>query len=114
MIAGRVRGKCVSSVPGLGKQRPVARGGSLLDDGGSVATEAMGQGLAVVAPDLAPFDEIVGDAGVLYEAMDSASFRRAIIKTLPQVESARLASWSRARSVLARVAFVDQLDSLSW
>ena len=40
--------------------------GSCLDDWGYVLVEAMSQGLCVVAPKLSPFDEIVGDAGVLY------------------------------------------------
>lgn len=40
--------------------------GSCLDDWGYVLIEAMSQGLCVVAPDLSPFDEIIGEGGVLY------------------------------------------------
>ena len=86
--------------------------GSLLDDWGYVITEAMGQGLAVVAPRLAPFDEIVGETGLLYDAVDPNAFRRTIIEMLPQVESARLASWRRAQSAFSRDVFVARLREI--
>lgn len=52
--------------------------GSRFDDWGYVLIEAMGRGLCVVAPDISPFDEIVGDIGVTYPLDSSQIFKMKI------------------------------------
>jgi glycosyltransferase involved in cell wall biosynthesis len=53
--------------------------GSLLDDWGYVLLEAMAAGLAVVAPRMSPFDEILGPAGLLFTPSSAKEFRQAAI-----------------------------------
>ena len=47
--------------------------GSLVDDWGFVQVEAMSKGLAVLAPDSSPFDEIIGREDYLYELSSEKS-----------------------------------------
>jgi glycosyltransferase involved in cell wall biosynthesis len=82
---------------------------SMIDDWGYAVAEAMGRGLAVLAPGTSPFDEMLGDAGRLYVAGDATSFRETLSAMLPEVPRLRTASWQRACSVLSRRAFSDRL-----
>lgn len=85
---------------------------SILDDWGYVVTEAMAQGLAVIAPAIAPFDEILGETGALYAPDDPAALRHALDQLTPHVATARHKSWLRARSTFSRSAFVGRLRSV--
>ncbi len=82
---------------------------SVLDDWGYVITEAMSQGMAVVAPNLSPFDEILGDTGALYGAHDASAFRAAVDRVLVDTEGARQRSWDRARRQFSRELFAARL-----
>ncbi len=82
------------------------------DDWGYVLIEAMSQGMIVVAPDISPFDEIIGDAGILYDSAAPESFAQAIAAAL----SARTAdlprkAWERASRLFSRSAFAAGLQS---
>ncbi len=57
--------------------------GSLFEDWGYVVIEAMSAGLVVAAPDKNPFDEILGDSGVLYKAGSKTDFRLKITGLVP-------------------------------
>lgn len=85
--------------------------GSQLDDWGYVLVEAMSQGLAVVAPDLSPFDEIMGDsAGASYCAADPVSFRDAVYTVAnSNLGRYRAAAFARAREQFSRDAFATAL-----
>jgi glycosyltransferase involved in cell wall biosynthesis len=83
--------------------------GSALDDWGYVLTEAVACGMAVVAPRLSPFDEILGDAGALYSADDPGAFLSALDGVLARVSDAKRACRARARDIFSRDAFVDAL-----
>ncbi|MCB0196586.1 MAG: glycosyltransferase family 4 protein, partial [Anaerolineae bacterium] len=87
--------------------------GSCLDDWGYVLIEAMSQGLCVIAPDLSPFDEIVGDPSLLYSPYSTKDF----IKTVEQVisddlQTKRRVSWERAQQLFSRKAFGRTLEEL--
>jgi glycosyltransferase involved in cell wall biosynthesis len=84
--------------------------GSLLDDWGYVLVEAMAGGLAVVAPDLSPFDEIVGEDGNLYPPSDAAIFRQRV-KALAgsDICDMRAKAIQRARRLFSRPAFSSAL-----
>lgn len=86
---------------------------SALDDWGYVVTEAMAQGLAVVAPDASPFDEILGATGARFAPGDAASFRSAIERILTDVAGARLTCWNRARTAFSRPTFVSNLRAIA-
>jgi glycosyltransferase involved in cell wall biosynthesis len=82
---------------------------SLLDDWGYVLTEAMANGLAVVAPDSSPFDEILGSSGARYAVHDPLAFLAAVNEVSGDVEGARQRCWERARDAFSRDAFLRQL-----
>jgi glycosyltransferase involved in cell wall biosynthesis len=86
---------------------------SVLDDWGYVITEAMSQGLTVIAPGIAPFNEILGDTGALYTVNDPGAFRRALDDLLPRFMSARQASWQSAHDRFSRTVFVRRLESIA-
>lgn len=69
--------------------------GSIIEDWGYVLVEAMARGLAVVAPDQSPFDEMVGPLGSLFTPQSSTSFRDAAIAELtrPAIPAAVRAEW---------------------
>lgn len=56
--------------------------GSIIDDWGYVLLEAMARGLAVVAPDQSPFNEMVGPLGKLFTPDSTDSFRGATMGAL--------------------------------
>lgn len=79
---------------------------SCLDDWGYVLVEAMGQGLVIVAPDISPFDEIVGDTGILYSLTSEKEFRDKVFEfcnsnLLSQQQSAQ----ERANRLFSRNIF---------
>ncbi len=84
--------------------------GSRVDDWGYVLIEAMGQGITVAAPDQSPFDEILGDTGVLYAPDDKDSLTRHIAALSDRsLESLRRASYERAVQKFSRAAFAQSL-----
>jgi glycosyltransferase involved in cell wall biosynthesis len=83
---------------------------SALDDWGYVITEAMSQGLAVIAPAIAPFDEILDATGALYVMNEPGAFRQALDDLLPRFMSARQASWQSAHDRFSRAVFVQRLE----
>ena len=86
--------------------------GSCLDDWGYVLVEAMGQGLCVVAPNIPPFDEIVGDCGVLYSAFSTDDLHTKISSLLDtNLKPTREAAQARAVELFSRNAFSKRLMS---
>jgi glycosyltransferase involved in cell wall biosynthesis len=85
---------------------------SELDDWGYVVTEAMSQGLAVVAPACSPFDEILGTTGALYAPGNLIAFRQALDDLLSRVDASRHATWERAHELFSRPRFVSRLRSI--
>lgn len=85
---------------------------SELDDWGYVVTEAMSQGMAVVAPACSPFDEILGSTGALYAPHSPIAFRQALDALLSRVMSSRLAAWERAHDKFSRARFSSRLRSI--
>lgn len=80
--------------------------GSILDDYGYVLVEAMANGLVPVAPKLAPFDEIVGDAGSCYEATNQDSFAHTVNSAISGLsEGTRFRTWQRASEIFSRRSF---------
>lgn len=80
--------------------------GSCLDDWGYVLVEAMSQGLSIVAPNLSPFDEIIGNAGSLYSSSSSEEFRQKVYELLhSDLLPLRQAAWHRASQMFSRQAF---------
>ena len=80
--------------------------GSCLDDWGYVLVEAMSRGLCVVAPNLSPFDEIIGESGILYSPFSAADLRdkvRGLLESDLQVKQA--AAQARAQTHFSRQAF---------
>ncbi len=80
--------------------------GSRFDDWGYVLVEAMGQGLCVVAPDLSPFDEIIGQSGVVYEMNSPEDFSQKISQVLENdLFTLRHLAWERATQLFSRKVF---------
>ena len=80
--------------------------GSCLDDWGYVLIEAMSQGLCVVAPNLSPFDEIIGEAGVLYSAYSKEDLSEKLSSLLASdLQTSREAAQTRAAALFSRQAF---------
>lgn len=95
---------------GLMAQHDLFLFGSLVDDWGYVLIEAMGQGLMVAAPNLSPFDEIVGDSGILYPPEDPIGLARLVSELHEsRVEEGRHAAYTRAREKFSRPAFARSL-----
>lgn len=85
---------------------------SVLDDWGYVLAEAMSHGMAVVAPDASPFDEMVGEAGVRFAPGSPDDFRRAVADASARVDELRGAALARARVQFSHGAFVTRLRAL--
>jgi len=90
--------------------------GSQLDDWGYVLIEAMGQGLAVIAPGLTPFDEIVGKegesdrAGWLYDPNQPEDLTQRITYWKPSdIAERRESAYHRAQTRFSRAAFARSL-----
>ena len=84
--------------------------GSCLDDWGYVLIEAMSQGLCIVAPNLSPFDEIVGDAGVLYSPFSTNDLSIKLASLLAgDITIKRNAAQDRALSLFSRKIFGERL-----
>jgi glycosyltransferase involved in cell wall biosynthesis len=84
--------------------------GSRFDDWGYVLIEAMGRGLCVVAPDISPFDEIVGKTGVTYP-LDSSQIFKMKVDELCQMKLTlkKTQALERADSLFSRDAFSKEL-----
>ena len=85
---------------------------SLLDDWGYVLAEAMSHGMAVVAPDASPFDEIVGRAGVRFAPSSPDDFRRAVVEACDRLDQLPRLATERARTQFSRQSFVTRLHAL--
>jgi len=105
-----------AEVQTLMKEHDLFLFGSQLDDWGYVLIEAMGQGLAIIAPDLTPFDEIVGKeeepdrAGWLYDPTDPTDLARRVTTWKPgDTTERRKSAYHRAQSRFSRAAFARAL-----
>ena len=80
--------------------------GSQLDDWGYVLVEAMANGMLPVAPDISPFDEIMGPVGFGYNPQSQAHFLSALNAAVSSsfVEKRREAR-ERANLLFSRAAF---------
>ena len=84
--------------------------GSALDDWGYVLTEAMSQNLCIVAPNLSPFDEIVGDTGILYAPNSQDDLRHRLSNLMEMdISALRLAARSRVETMFSRQVFAQNL-----
>jgi len=102
-----------SEVQSLMAQHELFVFGSSLDDWGYVLVEAMGNHLCVIAPNLSPFDEIVGDTGVLYDPSAPESLTRPLAALLRgDISAHRAAAHRRAETLFSRAAFAESL--LAW
>lgn len=99
-----------NQLQGLMAEHDVFLFGSCLDDWGYVLVEAMGQGLIIVAPDISPFDEIVGDTGILYSLGSEKEFRDKVFELCnSNLFSQRQSAWERANRLFSRHAFGQSL-----
>jgi glycosyltransferase involved in cell wall biosynthesis len=93
-------------LPDLMRQNDLFVFSSAIDDWGYVQVEAMGQGLMVIAPRLAPFDEIIGNAGVLYSPHSTAELVRAVQRCIDnEIPDAAARAWERASTLFSRRTF---------
>ena len=84
--------------------------GSRFDDWGYVLVEAMGQGLCVVAPDLSPFDEIIGESGLVYEMNSPNDFSKQVgFVATRDLFKLRHSAWLRATQLFSRQVFGESL-----
>ncbi len=84
--------------------------GSRLDDWGYVLIEAMAAGLAVVAANLSPFDEIVGSAGSLYQWNSQGAFNDSVTSLFDDnLPAKKRAAHERAERLFSRPAFARSL-----
>ncbi len=66
----------------------------------------MGQGLCVVAPDLSPFDEILGPSGLVYQMNSPEHFAQQVQSAAHQdLFNLRYSSWLRATQLFSRQVF---------
>ena len=80
--------------------------GSALDDWGYVLIEAMSRNLCTVAPNISPFDEIVGDTGVLYNVNSQTDLTQKLSALLAEpIGSYQQAASQRAETLFSRAAF---------
>lgn len=88
--------------------------GSCLDDWGYVLAEAMSQGLCVIAPDISPFDEMVGDQRMLYKVGDKSEFKNRLQGLLhSDLVPLKEAAWQRANDKFSRRVFGQALFEIS-
>lgn len=84
--------------------------GSCLDDWGYVLVEAMSQGLAVVAPDIHPFKEIVGETGSLYSVNAEDDFCQKLnILLSDDLSAKKYSAWERSKTLFSRKTFAENL-----
>ena len=84
--------------------------GSCLDDWGYVLVEAMSQGLAVIAPNIHPFNEIVGETGSLYSVDSQSDFCQKLnILLADDLSLKKYAAWERAKTLFSRKTFAENL-----
>ena len=80
--------------------------GSELDDWGYVLVEAMSRNLCTIAPNISPFDEIVGDTGVLYNVNSQTDLTQKLSALLAEpIGSYQQAATQRAETLFSRAAF---------
>jgi hypothetical protein len=84
--------------------------GSCQDDWGYVLVEAMGHGMIILAPDMSPFDEIVGEAGQTYRIDSPEDFTTKLGNLLrDDLLRRRQIAWARADRIFSRRAFGQSL-----
>ena len=86
--------------------------GSNVDDWGYVQTEAMSKGLIVFAPNMSPFDEIIGDPNLLYKIGDINQFNfkfKQILKS--NIADNKKLSYERAQQLFSRNQFSQKIRS---
>jgi glycosyltransferase involved in cell wall biosynthesis len=94
----------------LMRQHDIFLFGSCLDDWGYIQVEAMSQGLIVVVPKLSPFDEIVGDAGMLYSSFSAQDFKSKVLHLLASdLQLMKQKSWESAKFHQLRQVILTQL-----
>lgn len=82
---------------------------SIIDDWGYVLTEAMSNGLAVLAPDQHPFNFIIADERCLFKSFDSIDFidrLNQLVENPSLLQEIKNASRVRAVSAFSREAFI--------
>jgi glycosyltransferase involved in cell wall biosynthesis len=80
--------------------------GSAMDDWGYVLVEAMSQGLCVIAPNLHPFNEIIGDSDCLFTLNSKEHFCQKLNGLLlGDVGIKKNQAWRRANQLFSRKAF---------
>lgn len=79
--------------------------GSRFDDWGYVVTEAMGAGMAVVAPRQPPFTSIAGDFAYFYEPGSMDNFAREAVASLNAPSSLRTSAARMVQERYGRIAF---------
>jgi glycosyltransferase involved in cell wall biosynthesis len=98
------------ALQGVMSEHDVFLFGSRFDDWGYVLVEAMGQGLCVIAPDISPFDEIIGRSGLVYQMNSSEDFSHQVASIAPQdLFQLRYSAWERATTLFSRKAFGQSL-----
>jgi len=99
-----------NQVQAIMKEHDVFLFGSCLDDWGYVLVEAMCQGLCVLAPNLSPFDEIVGDVECLYVFDSQEDFRRKLLGILTSdIGKNRYSALRRSEQLFSRQEFAKNL-----
>lgn len=96
------------------KDKDIFLFGSVLDDWGYVQTEALSKGMVVIAPNLSPFDEIVGHSEFLYKSDSPDDLRNKLMKVIDHTQLSLLKSQSekRAEQLFSRKIFAATVISL--
>ena len=70
----------------------------------------MSQGMVIVAPNISPFDEIVGDTGILYSLDSEKKFAGKVFELCnSNLFSQRQSAYKRANKLFSRHAFGQSL-----
>lgn len=84
--------------------------GSVVDDWGYVLVEALANGVPVVAANISPFDEIVGNAGKLYAVNSAIDFAQQFSALCAEnIGDYRSRALARARTLFSREVFGQKL-----
>jgi glycosyltransferase involved in cell wall biosynthesis len=80
--------------------------GSCLDDWGYVLIEAMSQGLIPIAPNVSPFNEIVGDSSYLFSPYGKKDFLTKVDLAInSNLAEKRQLAWARSQHLFSRKVF---------
>jgi glycosyltransferase involved in cell wall biosynthesis len=88
--------------------------GSSLDDWGYVQSEAMARGLVALAPDVSPFDEIIGNKQLLYKAdsLEALGNKLNNLMTGTDLSGLKIQSIQRAAQLFSRPVFVEKIRNI--